>query len=482
MSVLSSAIPRRLAVNGLAIFSGEAAARVTTLGMALLVARRFGPDVLGQYGYAVAVASILLLVPDFGLHLLAVRELAGRPTRLPTVFWTMCVLKSCLAAVVLALTLAFGFWAVEDSGRRLLLYILLLRVLLQTFSQGFMAVFKAFERMHFIAAQQFTNALLVLAWAGMALFFHAGLTAVVFALVVGQAAETWLGWRFLRASFPVGTPVQFQPQVLRAMLVAAAPIGVTAVLQALNLRVDILALSLYVPNRDLGNFQAAASFPVAVYLAASLLMTVLFPKLSRLLRDTSALGNRYLKSLLKDGALLATAAALAVWLAAPQLLRLAFGTELAEAAGTLRILTATLPFVFLNTVLFYVFVAAKQPRIYTGALAAGVLAGGALALFLSARFGATGAALADLAREALVSSIYLVALARGQHAPRAGRALLKALAGGVLLLGATTVALKWLSGGFPWPPLWLLLVLTVTLIMFGRPRRQELYLLIDDSL
>jgi hypothetical protein len=36
--------------------------------MAAIIARRFRPVALGEYGYALAFASNLLLFPDFGMH------------------------------------------------------------------------------------------------------------------------------------------------------------------------------------------------------------------------------------------------------------------------------------------------------------------------------------------------------------------------------------------------------------------------------
>jgi len=89
MAAISQAIPRRTIVNALAVGGGKVASRLATSAMALIIARRFGPEALGQYGYAVALASILLLVPDFGLHLLGTRELAADSGELRRIFWSL---------------------------------------------------------------------------------------------------------------------------------------------------------------------------------------------------------------------------------------------------------------------------------------------------------------------------------------------------------------------------------------------------------
>ena len=135
MSVLAQTFPRRLFLNSASIFGGEAVARCATLLMAVIIARRFGSTALGEYGYALAFASILLLVPDFGMHLFAVRELSTTPERLPAIFWNVHWMKLFLTGLVALFVILAGTWMIPEPGRRLMFYVLAGRVLLQTYSQ-----------------------------------------------------------------------------------------------------------------------------------------------------------------------------------------------------------------------------------------------------------------------------------------------------------------------------------------------------------
>src|SRR6266481_1580763 len=199
-----SAFPRRLLVNSASIFVGEAIARLATFLMAVVIARRYGSAALGEYGYALALASVLLVVPDLGLHLFVVRELSTDKRRLQAIFWSVHWLKFLLVGFVVAFGLVFGNWGIAEDGRRVLFYVLIARVLLQTFSQASMAVFKAFECMEYIAIQQTVNSVVVVLWVGAALALHSRLPVLVAALVAGQVAETLLGWRILRDKFSPG--------------------------------------------------------------------------------------------------------------------------------------------------------------------------------------------------------------------------------------------------------------------------------------
>lgn len=481
MATLTQTLPRRTLLNTAAIFGGETVSRLATALMALLVARRFGAEALGQYGYALSLASVLVVVPDLGLHLLTTRSLAAEPGLLARTFWNLHWLKFPLVSLVVLFTAAFGEWTIRDDGRRLLLYVLVARAMLQTFSLAYMAIFKAFEQMHYIALVQFANAFLVVACAGAALGFKLGAPLVVASFLVGQAAETWLSWRILHQHFPPGRYSGWDSRFLRSMIVAAAPIGLTALLQALNLRLDVLILGRFTPNEELGRFQAAAWFVIGTFLCASLLMAVLFPRLSRLLRAPSARGSAYVGSLVNIAFLAMALVSLMVWLVAPRLLNWTFGGDLAPAAGLLRILAPALPCVFLNTVLFYVFVAARRRSAYLGTLVLGLIVGSALGFYLAPRFGPAGSAAADLVREIIMTTSFLYFLCREGLAPAAGKTLLK------LLLGASVVCIAgvgWAGSFGPWeswPAVWILLVIAGMLVLFGIPRRGELLLLLDEE-
>jgi len=95
-------------------------------------------------------------VPDLGLHLLVTRELAADPGRLRAVFWSIHWLKFVLVGGVVVIALLYGEAGIPDEGRRLLFYLLVIRAIFQTFSQAYMAIFKAFERMQYVASNSWS--------------------------------------------------------------------------------------------------------------------------------------------------------------------------------------------------------------------------------------------------------------------------------------------------------------------------------------
>ena len=482
MRMTSPAFPRRLLINSTAVFGGEAIARLATALMALVVARFYGMDALGNYGYALALASVLLIVPDFGLHLFTMRELSSSPQHLREVFWNVHWLKAGLTCAVTVFALGFGMWGIADRERRLVFYILVLRVLLQSFSHSAMAVFKALERMHYVALQQSINSAVIVVWVVACLVLKTPLHLMVAGLVVGQLAETLIGWNILGRLLPTLHFMKWDRKALLRTAAASFPFGLTAILLALNLRIDVLVLSHYVSSRILGQFNAAVWFVVAMFLVASLLMSVLFPRLSRVLVDQSGLGSEYIRSLVKNVLMFTAVGSLLVWIVAPALIQMLFGPDFFPAAQVLRILAPALPLVFLNTIFFYVFAAARRRFVCLSTLSLGIGMGALLSMYLSSRYGATGAATADVAREVAMSGVYLCFLIQGNHARFAGVALLKVFTGATALLIFAVYLAGIFHVQFMWLAVWMFFVLMGTLATLGFPNIREWQLLTDDRL
>lgn len=471
------ALSRRFLLNSASIFLGEAIARSATFLMALVIARRFGPVALGEYGYAVAVAGIVALVPDLGLHLYAVREMASRPERYRQLFWNIHWLKLLLSGVAGLAAVLFSGLGIPDEGRRFFFDLLLARAFFQTFSQAAMAVFKARESAQLAAIQQLANAAVVFAWVGTAAVLDAGLPAVVLGLVAGQAAEAFTGWYLLGVRFPPGPVAGWQGAVVRAMWREALPIGALSILQAASLRIDVLILGRTAPDDMLGRFQAAAWFTIASFLAASLLMAAVFPKLARVMKRPIR-SAPYLKGLLKSGLFVPGAAALVLWAASPVVVPFLFGPGLASAAGTVRILAPAIPLLVLNTLLFYVYVAAGRRTACLAILVFEVAAGSALCLYAS-RFGPDGAAAACVLRELTAAVLYLTALSSDGRLRPLCASLVAAL-GAPAAVAAAAIGLGFRMPAGNWSALWTILALATLTGLLGFPRLREWRLLASD--
>jgi hypothetical protein len=127
-------------------------------------------------------------------------------------------------------------------------------------------------------------------------------------------------------------------------------------------------------------------------------------------------------------------------------------------------------------------VAARRRFVCLGTLSFGITLGTLLSIYLSSRYGATGAATADVAREFAMSGVYLCFLIQGNHARLAGAALLRVFAGATALLFVAVQLAGIFHFRFMWLAAWMFFVLMGTLVTLGLPNIREWYLLTDERL
>jgi hypothetical protein len=139
-----------------------------------------------------------------------------------------------------------------------------------------------------------------------------------------------------------------------------------------------------------------------------------------------------------------------------------------------------LPFVLVNTALFYVFVALDRRKSYLAALAGSIVAGFAVSSALAPHWGAAGVVIGSLLREAVLSSLLLLLLFHAEIIPGLGPALLRAAASSTLatILGAIGVRAWGLPAGSVL--MWNLALLTAALIFLGVPTRRQFLVLTGE--
>lgn len=392
---------RGLARNMLWLLVGNLAAQALAAGMGLLLARAVGPREYGLYAMAFSLALTFIYTALMGLDSIVPREIARTPEQagrvalsalVPALLWFPgLVLLILSAGVVLGYSL---------EVRRLLL-----PAALVTGVRGLMnllrSVLRGLERMDLDAAAQGLENGLTLLGVGIVLLLSPTVQRALWAMVAAELlslllAGVWVG-RLVR-------PVGWEARRAWEMLVAAFPLGLTFTLVGLNLRLDVLVLSVYRPARDVGLYSAAVSL-VLLARSVGLMAAAFLPRLSALAqRDEAAFAR------LRDQGLLwmlvpGVGIGITLSLLSPFVIAFFYGAPFLPAAPALRVLGAGTIAVFLNAYFWQVLIARGEQKVIAWTTAVSLLLSLGLAVVLVPRWGATGAAGAALAREIVQSAL-----------------------------------------------------------------------------
>ena len=182
----------------------------------------------------------------------------------------------------------------------------------------------------------------------------------------------------------------------------ALPFAANTVLAIVYNRLDVILVAFLTTSSQLAAYAPASRFQDALYLLPASLSAVCLPHLARLMRPHSGLGEAraFVSRVWMIGLLLAVPAAIALILAMPNIIETLLGVAYLPSVMPSRILTLSIVVATIGAPVLALLVAAGRGAATTKAFAAAFGVSLTLHFALDWWLGATGAAIASLARDA----------------------------------------------------------------------------------
>lgn len=394
---------------------------VAGLGWAgtLLVTRSLSTAAFGRFSLVFSILGMLSIVTEMGTGRVALSAMAaggeggatgvGDGVDRATFAGAYLVLRSLMGlagyASALAFVVAMGYPA--DVVRTTAVAGLV--VVLATPAHALHLVFQSSLRMGWVAVAEVFGQLAQLAFT-VALVVRGG-TLTLFALPAVLAQAVILTLLVPKARRLVPFRLAVLPGVWRALLREALPISIGTAMATLYYRVDAVMLSRLADDEAVAVYGVAYKF---VDLAHFVVVAVSVPILAVLVRTWPGDRAGFRDAMATGVTVLATAAVallVEVLLFAPQAVGLLYGERYRASAGALRILLVAECIAWFGSLSFAVLLATGRHGRYPLVTAAGLVVNVALGLVVIPRWSWTGAAVATVVTEVLVT-VPLCLLAR----------------------------------------------------------------------
>jgi O-antigen/teichoic acid export membrane protein len=244
---------------------------------------------------------------------------------------------------------------------------------------------------------------LVAGGAGLALLLGAQIPVAIVIVV-----STVIAVRSVRLLRPA-----FHWSEWRRLFADSVPYAAATAIGILYSYVTVVMMSLVATETEVGLF--GASFRIFIVIAGipSLLVASAFPVLARAGRDDKDRLRYGIQRLFDMFLVLAVGAGLLTAAGAPVAIDVVAGPGYEDAVGVLRIQAIALVATFMLALGAFALLALRLHAALVIANVAGLILSSALTLALAPELGAEGAAVANLAGEILLASIYFAALSRG---------------------------------------------------------------------
>ena len=370
--------------------------RVANFAAALVIARVHGAFVFGLYATSLAIATVAVMFADNGLQTSAITELGNNRQSANNVIGQLYLAKTALIMAMLVLLLGIGLWLGISQLAWMVGGLVLLRTIIQSYSQLQMSILKSIGRMKIIGGVQGIHAAILLCGTGLAFKQGWGIVGLLCLLIAGQTLEVALiALKLWRAGM---WPTWANAGSCWTLILRSTPLGIGYGLASLIVRLDTVVLAALIPMSELGQFSAADMVLVIIYVVAWLSGSVLLPEMIRRAGTPGHLNtyvNRWTRLLLVT---ITPCALLGYWLA-PATITFLYGPLFSRAGALASLMLLATPFILLNSVYANRAIATGSRATYLGVFAVTVIATVALNYFLGHSFGATGAAAAIVIRE-----------------------------------------------------------------------------------
>ncbi|MBI4551831.1 MAG: flippase [Candidatus Latescibacteria bacterium] len=360
--------PTRAVRTTFVVFGGQVAARLFDLGGMLLIARSFGEAAFGQFSFAVAYVGYFAILADFGCNAIFVRELARSRERAAELLAGMLAIRSALILVGMGLAIALilipGY--PPDTVRlvRLMAVALLISPKLPSLRVVYEQVFQVRLQMGIPTLLKLLDGGLFLSLAYGLIRSGQPLDAVMMAYVLsslpGLVLVAWMSRRFIVPSGRVDR------HLIARLLKQALPMALLVGLTALYTRIDVLILSLWRGDVEVGYYSAAYRLTEALRLIPAAVITSLYPVLVDAYARASAAFAPAITAGLKSLLIVIIPIALGLVFCANQVVTVLYTGRFAPAGTALAILIWAEVCLFINCPLSYALISADRQQVVTG--------------------------------------------------------------------------------------------------------------------
>ncbi|ABE51692.1 flippase [Methanococcoides burtonii] len=378
---------------------GRLSTKIISFFILLYIARYLGPDDFGKFSFVFAFVYFFAFIPDLGIHNILVREAAKEPANAGILIGNATAIKIVLSLI--AIFLAFFTINLMDYpiSTKNALYLASIGLLITNLS-AFGIIYEIKLRMEYSALFSVTSRIIFLMLVLYGVLQNSTLLFFVFASISADFVHNILmvvfSKRFVNVQF------NFDYKLIKQILHEALPIALASVFVMIYFRVDILMLSFLKNDVDVGLYSAAYRFTEAFIFVPSILMTSMFPLMSKYFKESFNLFvYSYVKSfkyLFASGLILA----IIVSFLADVIILKVYGLEYSGSISALQILIWATSIMFINILLSFTYISSGNQGVMAKLTAFAAFFNIALNFIFIPSFSYNGAAISTMITELVV--------------------------------------------------------------------------------
>src|SRR3989339_99383 len=401
-----------------------------------LLARNLGAEGIGQYFFAISFASMFSVLVDLGLSPLLIREVAKEKEELEKWFQQVFTLKIIFSLITVVIILALDFILFYNDAVRNLIFISTAIILIDSFTLIFYAFIRGKQNLKFESWGTIIFQIVVMisglsllkvtdkVWPFLIVLFSASLFNLIYSAFI------------LNRKFFVKFKLYFSKDLVKQIMLIALPFALAAIFAKVYAYIDTVFIKIFLGDQEVGFYSVAYKITFSLQFIPLAFVAALYPAFSNYFKyDVEKLKSTFAKAFnyLAFRALPVSFGIIAVSGGIVHKLY----TEDFDSIWPLRVLIASIPFLFINFSLSSFLNATERQKINTRNLGIVMMFNIVLNLIFIPKFGVWGASLASTLSTLFLFGLNLSEVMKVIHMPiRFFKPLLGSLFSAVLMYGA----------------------------------------------
>jgi O-antigen/teichoic acid export membrane protein len=384
-----------------ALFGAQVITSLLNPLLLIYIARQLGDEIFGKYSFIMAFITIFIIVSDFGIKAVAIRDVARDPSKIGKYLGNILLLKVLLSGLSISIfILIISVWnAPKDTTQAS--YIFAGGLFFQSMSYAFRWVFHATQSMEYEAMQRVIERVLLLVISVAVIWKGFGLIALSLVFLGTQIIIFALSLIFCLKL--VGIPKIGIDKTFYSYLISTAIFfTLSEMLWTIYFQVDLVMLAKIIGEKEVGWYKAAYVVVNFITMISMLLMQAFFPVFSNLyekgknkLKETAERLFRYL-------IFLALPTVPIVFMLSDKIISLIYREGYSHSILALRILIPAIFFVLPAHLFGNILSSSNRHKTLTLLNMTGVILNIGLNLILIPRLSYKGAGIATLVTEAVM--------------------------------------------------------------------------------
>lgn len=338
---------RRVAKNTTILFISQIISFILGFLYLMFSARYLGPESYGMLSFAIAITVIFGILSDLGLSQYIVRELSRNKFLADKYLGNAIVIKLITSTIMLCLLILAINLITNSPNTLILVYIMALYVIINSFSQILYSVFQSYEKMEYQAIGTIFYSILLLAITLLAIYYK--LDVVFFALIYLICSIILLIYNIIICNWKFISPkLEFNMNFWKLMVSESIFFLLALAFTEIYFNIDSVMLSIMIGNEAVGFYNAAYKLIFILLFIPSVLIISLFPVMSKHFESAKNILKIEYERTFKYLFILSLGIFIFGFLFADKIILMIYGTKFTPSIGALQILICVIPIIFLT--------------------------------------------------------------------------------------------------------------------------------------